>query len=273
MPKPAAIKYRFFAGVFDGWDLARYCIYMKIFSPVFLVALLAVFLVFSGCSVTQQMDVKIDGSGEVVLTVEMGRVFQDYYRDLSGSEPNSPIFAPAEIRSTLQSQAGITVRQVREPQPGKLSITLGLQDVGQLYRDENLDVPQVISFTRAGNIAALNIRVGRDDIPRFLALSPVGDSPMIAYLLPPVDQMSRDEYIEFVGWALEEYEGETPVADLIAGSRLELRVVPGGELVSQRGGLMDGNAVVFAVPLVDLILAEDDYEFELRFRADEAEEN
>ncbi|AFG36369.1 hypothetical protein [Spirochaeta africana] len=229
-----------------------------------------VLLSLSGCSVSQQMDMRIDGSGEVRLTVDLDRVFQEYYRDLSGGDSleESGIFDTDEITRVLQQQSGLQVDSVTTPQPGRLDVTVRLQDIEQLFRDDTMAVPEVITFSRSANRATVRIRVGRTDLPRFLRLSPIGDSPMIEYLLPPGNSLSRSEYIEYLSWALEEYEGNVPIAHVIESAAIELRIRPAGDILVQRGGEVDGDTVVFRIPVIDLVLADSPLEYSLQFRAE-----
>lgn len=228
----------------------------------------------TGCSVSQRMDLAIDGSGSVEVEIELGRIFREYYRDLSGETAfdSSEIFDTAEIRRVLESYTGIDVETVSAPDAGRLRIQAQMQDVEELFRDDTLEVPEIAYFVRDGQEATLHMRFGREDIPRFLALSPIGDSPVVEYLLPPGDELGREEYIEYLGWALEEYEEGTPVADVVRAAAIELRIRPAGEILVQRGGVVDGDTAVFEVPLIDLVLAQDPLEYSLRFRAEQSGE-
>ena len=233
---------------------------------IYAVVFATVAIVLTGCSATQQMDLRIDGTGEVSLSVELGRVFREYYSDLSGGDSDE-IFDAAEIMRVLQGQPGLTVRSVSTPGLGQLEIDLQLQDVEQLFRDDSMEMPEIVYFVRNGDRATIHIRFGRSDIPRFLRLSPVGDSPMIEYLLPPGQDLNRSEYIEYLSWAFEEYEGSTAIARVIEDAAIELRLRPEGDILVQRGGEVDGDTVVFRVPVIDLVLADEPYEFSVQFRA------
>ena len=219
-----------------------------------------------GCSVSQQLDLQVDGSGEIRLAVDLDRVFQEYYRDLSGSESIEAggIFDPVEIERVLHGQPGLQVREVLVPEPGRLEVSLQLQDVEQLFHDDAL--PQILIFTRSADRAGLEIQVGRNDLPRFLQLSPVGDSPMVEYLLPPGSSLSRSDYIDYLSWALEEYEGSIPIARVIESAAIELRVRPQGEILVQRGGEVVDGTVVFRIPVIDLVLADSPLQYSLEFR-------
>ncbi|GAB6091486.1 hypothetical protein JCM12856_30800 [Spirochaeta dissipatitropha] len=210
------------------------------------------------------MDLTIDGSGRLQLEINLDRVFMEYYRDLSGGETEE-IFDLAEIEDVLTGYQGIELLELRSDSPGHLFADMRLQDVEQLMRDERMDVPEIIFFDRAGARSTMHIRFGREDIPRFLRLSPIGETPIVEYLLPPGDGLTRADYIEYLSWALEEYEGSTPIARVIERAEIMIRLVPDGTIISQRGGSVDGSAVVFRVPVIDLVLARRPYEFSLQF--------
>ncbi|MFW5801430.1 MAG: hypothetical protein ACOCVC_05325 [Spirochaeta sp.] len=233
-------------------------------------AVAGIVLLAAGCSVNQQMDIQIDGSGDVQLVVELSRVFREYYRDLSGSESiqEDAIFDTDEIGRVLAGQQGLTVESVAAPGPGRLEVAVQLQNIEQLYRDDTMNVPEIIRFVRSDEGAALHIRVGRNDIPRFLRLSPIGDSPVVEYLLPPGNSLSRDDYIEYLSWALEEYEEDVPVQEVIESAAIELRIQPEGSITRQHGGEVQGDTVVFRIPLIDLVLARQPLEFSVEFRAE-----
>jgi hypothetical protein len=78
--------------------------------------------------------------------------------------------------------------------------------------------------------------------------------------------MGTEQYTEYLVWALEEYEDAGPLREKIASSSIELRVTVTGELLSQTGGVRNGNTVTFDVPLVELLTLSSPRRYAVEFR-------
>jgi hypothetical protein len=67
-------------------------------------------------------------------------------------------------------------------------------------------------------------------------------------------------------WALEEYEDPEPLREKIRDASLSLRVSVDGEIVSQTGGVRQGDTVLFEVSLVELLTLSGTDRYAVEFR-------
>jgi hypothetical protein len=68
-----------------------------------------------------------------------------------------------------------------------------------------------------------------------------------------------------MAWALEEYEDRPMVERVLDESMIEVRVVPEGRIIRQSGGQIDGDAVVFAIPVIELLTLRSEVVYSLVF--------
>jgi hypothetical protein len=84
-------------------------------------------------------------------------------------------------------------------------------------------------------------------------------------LLPPAG-MGTEEYTEYLVWALEEYEEPSSLREKITNASIRLNVDVDGEVISQSGGVVDGNTVRFEVSLVELLTLPSPRTYAVEFR-------
>jgi hypothetical protein len=111
--------------------------------------------------------------------------------------------------------------------------------------------------------------LGRDNFGYVSGLFIMPDSPLTV-LLPysELDFMPRDEYLEVLGYALEDYlEGGT-VEDLFSHKTIDAIVEVDGAITSALGGTVEagGRSARFETPVLDLLTLEKSKTFSLSWR-------
>jgi hypothetical protein len=231
-----------------------------------LAGLAAALLTLVQCTARQDITIAVDGTGTADVDIALDEIFIRYLRDLSGSmggaEDELRIFDVDEIRRRFEERPGIELTRIGRGGPGLLSLSLRFDDVQRLLTEENASF---LTMERAGGRNRLEIVVSRAAIEEALSYSPLSGSSVSQMLLPPAE-MCTEEYTEYLVWALEEYEQERSLREKIAGSALRLRVRVNGEIISQEGGVREGNTVAFDVPLVELLTLSSPRRYAIEFR-------
>ena len=230
--------------------------------------LLALTLVFASCSVRQEMSLDGDGAGEASITVELHRVLLDYLADLSGfSGGTIEVFDLAALRQRFADEPGLTLVAATTPRPNRLELQLRYDDIGRVFDAQQDAVREVFAFERNGAERRLAIKLTPDAVRELLAFSPASDTMLADILLPPADQpMKEADYVDYLAWALEEYQQETPIPRIIRDASIEVSIRPAGSIVGQTGGRVQGNRVVYDIRVVQLLTMQEPLEYSLTFR-------
>jgi hypothetical protein len=218
------------------------------------------------CTARQDITVAVDGSGRAEVDIVLDEIFIRYLRDLSGSvggeEEELRIFDVDEIRRRFSQREGIELISIARGGPGLLTLSVRFDDVATLLEQEGT---QVLRVERSGGSSRLEILVSRAAVEQALSYSPLDGSMAAQVLFPPSD-MGSEEYTEYLVWALEEYEDPEPLREKIRDASLSLRVSVDGEIVSQTGGVRQGDTVLFEVSLVELLTLSGTDRYAVEFR-------
>ncbi|TVR03323.1 MAG: hypothetical protein EA403_07090 [Spirochaetaceae bacterium] len=209
------------------------------------------------------------GAGEATITVEMHRVLMEYLADLSGfaGGADMPVFDLAALEARFAAEPGLELLSARTPVPNRLELRFRYADIARVFDAQDAAVRDVFRFSQRGEERTLHLRLTPQSVRALIAFSPAADSMVADILLPPPEQpVTEPDYVAFLSWAFEEYERETPVADIIRGAMIELIIRPDGRVVSQQGGRINGDTVHFSIPIVRLLTLSDRLEYSLTFR-------
>lgn len=89
---------------------------------------------------------------------------------------------------------------------------------------------------------------------------------MAQFILPPSDgSVSREEFRDEMAWALEEYEERAVVEQVLENAMIEVHVRPQGRIVSQQGGRIEGDTVVFEMPVLTILTLNEERSYSLVF--------
>lgn len=224
--------------------------------------LMLIALVLSaGCTVRQDIVLRADGSGQAGLQVELHPILIRYVNDLAsamtGRDVEHPVFDEAQIAAVIRERQGIDLVRLEQRGRGGLVVDVAFRDISELFAREGAS--DVLWIEPRGANRELIIRLNREAVYRFLDFAPADSAAMMQMLFPPADgSVTRNAYRDELAWALEEYERRSVVERVLDEARIDVRVVPAGRIVSQQGGRIVGDAVVFSVPVLELLtLAEE----------------
>lgn len=220
-------------------------------------ALAAVLVVVLGsCSVREDLTLDPAGAGEARLSIDLHPIMIDYMNDLmsamAGVEAEYPLFDLEQIRASFAEREGIELLGVEQPRRGSLRVRVAFEDINEVFAREGGE--DILRLEPLGARRELTVRLDRGAVGRFLEFAPPESATMAQFLFPPADgSVSREEYRDEMAWALEEYDERDAVGRVLDEATIEVRVHPRGTIVSQRGGTIDGDAVVFKLPILDLL--------------------
>lgn len=238
-------------------------------TAVIAAAMLVLVFALSACSVRQEMTLSRAGAGEATVTVEMHRVLMEYLADLSGFAGGAemPVFDLAALDARFAAEPGLELLSARTPVPNRLELRLRYADIARVFDAQGAAVRDVFRFSQRGDERTLHVSLTPQSVRALMGFSPATDTMIADILLPPPDQpVSESDYVAYLSWALEEYQRETPVADIVRAATIELIIRPEGRIVSQQGGRINAGAVHFSIPVVRLLTLSDRLEYSLTFR-------
>ena len=73
--------------------------------------------------------------------------------------------------------------------------------------------------------------------------------------------LNEEEYLQMMSFALGE---DGP--DLIRASVIETRIHVAGRVLEQKGGVREGDTVIFRIPLIRILLLDQELDYTLTFR-------
>ena len=128
-------------------------------------AVLALLLATAGCTVNQQLTLRVDRSGDAQIHVKLEPVFVDYLDTLAEAAGDSEILPEAvfdteEVERSIGERRGATVTHVATPTPEELALSLTFEDLKALLA-RNAPVPGPASTRRSSPFpAAARARCG-----------------------------------------------------------------------------------------------------------------
>ena len=225
-------------------------------------------LLFAGCSVREELTISGDGSGRAVLTVALHPIMIDYMNDLmsamTGVEAEYPIFDLEQLQASFAGREGIVLERAERPARGRLEMEVSFARIDDVLAREGAD--DVLALERRGANRELTVRLDRQAVTRFLEFAPEESTSMAQFILPPSDgSVSREEFRDEMAWALEEYEEREVVEQVLENAMIEVHVRPQGRIVSQQGGRIEGDTVIFEMPVLTILTLNEERSYSLVF--------
>jgi hypothetical protein len=235
---------------------------------VVVLASLTLLSIVTSCSVRDEMLLHPDGSGEVHVSVDMHPVLMAYFTDLmmalTGAEGDPPIYDLDALSASFAERPGVTLVSADTPERGALRLHVRFEDINQLFADE--DSAETARFSSSGSRRELVVTLNRASVNRFLGYAPEDSSMLADLLLPPEDgSLPSEDYRGELEWAFEEYGTPDEVADALDSAVIEVRITPDGRIVTQSGGSIVGDSVVFRIPVLELLTLDDERVYSLSF--------
>ncbi len=223
-------------------------------------------LLFSSCTIKQDIELNKNGSGSVSINIEMMDGFYDYLitfgedaNDL-GYEADNSIFNIEAIENKLSELNGVTVTRVYTPSEKELEIEFNFTDIGSIIEAVPGD-EELLSLVRRGNNRIFRFFLNAETYYQIVPLVPVTDSPLYEALGPqPEYPISEQEYLDLVEFTIGE-DGPGMVQDSFVTSNFDVN----GSIISQTGGTISRGKVIFELPLLRFLLLLDPTEYEITF--------
>ncbi|WP_455382299.1 hypothetical protein [Salinispira pacifica] len=236
----------------------------------------ALLVAFLSCSSRQQVDLSVNGSGEAQVEIHLTPVLVSYLQDLAatvnGTAPSKsqPIFDLNALKAAFSRYPGLVLDQASTPGIGTLALWVRFADVSRLLDGANGRVADFVDFRRDGDLRTLTVRLDRDVVDQLLTLTPLSGSVAGSVLLPPAgSSMSSEEYVSYLGWALEDYANGADgpsIERIIRSSEVDVDITVEGRIVSAKGGKVKGNVVSFSIPVVKLLTLSNALVYSVSFR-------
>ncbi len=229
----------------------------------------ALILFSTGCSAQQLMALGDDGSGVVDVSIQLDQSFAGYLEDLTASlggndNGSGSLFDHDAVRAGFAAEAGLHLLEISSPDQHTLNLRVRFDAIPALVASRSDGLARILSFDSTPGERRLTIRLDRRAIEYVLGLT--GIDPYISEsLLPPEGDMTAPEYLEYLVWALEEYQEERPIREVIRQSSVESHITVAGTIRLARGGRQNGATATFRTPLVELLTTGEPVEYVLAF--------
>ena len=236
---------------------------------LFGIAVLIAVVLFSSCSVKQQVELSSDGSGTAEMTADIDEMLVTYLEslaELTGDQPEGGmLFDTDEMRKGIDENPGLRVISLENTDDKHISAVVGFDDIEALIRqsEENLGNKKVITFNESNGVKEISIYIDIDNFLDIAPLFPVVEEPLFMTFGPIENQgLTEDEYLEMMEYALGDGGGK-----LISESMITTDIVVDGELISQEGGEISGkNKVTFTTPLIRILLLDEPISYSIKFK-------
>jgi len=224
---------------------------------------------FGGCAVKQDISLHLTGTGTAQGEIELHSSLAAYLSDLSmvmNSEGEPPIFDLPGIEFAFRSSDSIELEALSSPKREILNFSLRFDDLNAPFDDLPEVEQNVFQFTQDGRERTLTLTLNRQNFSQVSAYFPLMDESMMEYFIPQGEsQVDEELYKEDLEYALEDYLGDSTIDDILAWSTIVISVKHDGSLVSQDGGTVDEDRVEFTIPLIKVLLLNQELKYSLTF--------
>ncbi|MCK4514344.1 MAG: hypothetical protein KAU31_03750 [Spirochaetaceae bacterium] len=235
-------------------------------------------LITTSCTVREELMLDGSGSGSATLTINLNPILLSYYNDLltamTGVEGDYPVFDLEQLALAFAARPSLNLTEIERSALGQLRMEFTFDDLNKVLAEADgavtaggADGPSdVFSFRSVGSRRELTVRLDRSAVNAFMGFAPPESAMMTEFLLPPEDgSVSRSEYQDELAWALEEYAPADEVRRVLEQSAIEVVVRPSGRIESQSGGIVRDGAVIFRVPILELLTLSEERVYRVVF--------
>lgn len=229
--------------------------------------------IISACTVSSQLSLRDGSAASSDLDIHLSDEFATYLLDLSGvlgmaDEPVSPFDLQA-LADAFDAEPGVRLVGGAIPDPSRLHIALDIEDLERAFTEGPTRIDGLVRLEDTGRDRVMTVTLSRERVLELTAVTPVAEQSSIAFLLPP-DGMGADEYVEYLAWAMEEYETDVPIETVIRDARLTVRVTAPGQILSVGGGRLGaddrGQYAEFSEQAVTLLTTDEPTSWSVRYR-------
>ena len=219
--------------------------------------------------IKNEATISVDGSGSVEFKIELQTFFLEVMIDLADfagenqTLADGKLFDLEKIREDFAEKPNLQLKSLSSPSPESLEGEFSFQEVEEVFKGEaGLTEAGIISFSQQGEEKTFSFHLDRDNfsqVSRFLTFM---DNPFFQMFSPEENEgTTEEEYLEMIEFALGE---KGPPA--IKESHIELKVNVKGKIISQTGGELLGNSVLFKIPLIRILMLDEPLDYAVVFR-------
>lgn len=235
---------------------------------LYLLFAILIILIFTTCTIKQEVELEEDGSGRVDFHIEIERFFLDYLLDmaeLTGElelNEQSTIFDLEKIRAGLNQKPGVVVTRLTSPTPEIVEGSFTFRNIEEVFNNEALlSQARVMVFSQEAGVKNLKLHLDRGNFEHIYSLFPLLANPVVESFGPMKNEdTSEKEYLEIIEFALGE---EGPEG--IRNSFINLVIKINGRLLSQSGGTINNEGVSFQIPLIRVLLLDQALDYSITF--------
>jgi hypothetical protein len=233
-----------------------------------LVVLPLLFSLLFSCGMKQEVDLEVDGSGTVQFRFELEQFFLDTLLDMASLENDNEavkegrIFDLEEIEKEFAKKPEVVLKRIDSPSPRVLEGEFVFTDLEKVFRSEKeLTAAGVISIQRSNGQNTIRVHLDRANFDQVAAFLPLQENPLFEVLGPEENEdTTEEEYLEMMEFMLGE-AGPPAIKD----SFIELKVNVRGRVLSQTGGEIVEQGVVFRIPLIRVLLLDQPLDYSVVF--------
>jgi hypothetical protein len=225
-------------------------------------------LIFASCSVREDISITLGGAGSADISVKLKPIFVSYILDLSeafsdtGTVAKTDIFMIDEIKKQINSKPGAQIIGISSPAQETLEISLKFSDIRTLIESKDAGVRDIITFTDTNGVKKLQFHLEKSNYTSLTGLFPILKNPVFENLAPQVNEdITTSEYLSIIEFAMGKGG-----PNAVLSSEIDVKVKTGGTIVSQKGGIITGNTVVFQIPLIRVCLLNQPLDFEIVYK-------
>lgn len=247
------------------------CCTFEVMKRILLFALIVQVFFFS-CSVKQEMEININSAGTVKLHIELHPIFRDYLIDISDifieNTGEEILFDISKIKSTLAVRKGLTLISVDTPKPNILDLEVRFENVTDIITEREAgETDNVLMLKKEGNVNVLDFHLTASNFRSVLGIAALEDSPMVDTFGPSATApWNKEEYLENIIYALEENAAEEEIIEMFEKARIDVVVNVDAKIVSQKGGKIKGNSVIFSIPVLRVLTLETPLDFQIKYK-------
>ncbi len=235
---------------------------------VFLFSVLLPLIGFSACTMKQEATLNVDGSGAVSFDFSIEPFFVDTLKEmaeLTGEEqmPNGDIFNIPQIKKDFAEKDEVILQDITSPRKERLKGFFTFKNIDSVFKDqEKLQEAGIISLTKQRGNTILQLTLSKQNYKQVSDLFPIVESPLFEMFGPQDGEyITEDEYYGMVELAFGE-EG----AKGLRRSYIELKVNVKGKILSQQGGIIRDDSVIFKIPLIKVLLLNTPLRYSIVFQ-------
>ncbi len=219
--------------------------------------------------IKQEVTLASDGSGSVSFRFELEPFFRTFLVDMAelsgeaGGLTHGGVFDIDKIKQDFALKPNVELLSLESQEPEILEGTFEFLDIEDVFKAEaRLTQAGVMSFSEKNGVKTVQLHLDKENFKQIASLLPGQGSSLIDVFGPLENEdTTEEEYLEMLEFMLGE-EGPRGVQ----ASLIELRVKVKGKVLAQTGGEIDGNSVVFKIPLLKVLLLDQPLDYSITFK-------